>query len=277
DIYTFASFLGEGQVEQHQVGSGSLGIPPGASIELNGKGTGVGMNASLMYQPIKNREGKPLASIGLVYRSQAVLPLQGALLVNGTKAADAATSLALPPIYTAAAAVWPVRTSEREWKLELDVDYVAWKSNKQLDVHLSNGVTVPQPQQWTSVQVVAVGTEYKWLTPSWLPNWDVAVRAGYTRTEDPVPDLTFNPATISLASNTLSLGAGLLCGKGGRFLGMVPCGGESALLPKAIGFDVAYQEWFYETRTVAGNLNPAVNGTYHAFVHLGTFSLKLFF
>lgn len=277
DIYTFASFLGQGHVEQKQVGAGLFGIPAGASVELNGKGTGVGMNASLLYTPIRNSDGKPLASIGMVYRSQAVLPLRGALLVNGAKVADASTTLALPPIYTVAAAVWPVRTSEREWKLELDVDFVGWKSNKDLNVYLSNGSTVPQSQQWKTVQVVSVGTEYKWLNPFWLPHWDVATRAGYTRTENPVPDLTFNPATISLSSNTLSLGAGFLCKQGGRFLGAIPCGGDSALWPKAIGFDVAYQEWFYDSRTVVGNVNPTVNGTYHAFVHLGTFSFKFLF
>ena len=271
DIYTFASFVGEGQAEQHQVGAG------GASVELSGKGTGVGMNASLLYTPIKNGDGKPLASIGIVYRSQAVLPLHGGLLVNGVKVADASTSLALPPIYTGAVAFWPVRTTEQEWKLELDLDVVAWRSNKDLNIYLSNGTALPQPRQWKTVPVVSIGMEYKWLNPSWLPYWDVAARAGYTRTEDPVPDLTFDPSSISLSSNTLSLGAGFLCKQGGKFLGAIPCGGESALWPKAIGFDVAYQEWFYESRTVVGNVNPTVNGTYHAFVHLGTFSLKFLF
>ncbi len=125
--------------------------------------------------------------------------------------------------------------------------------------------------------VVAIGTEYKWLNPSWLPDWDVAVRSGYTRTENPVPDMTFNPAIVSLSSNTLSFGVGFLCQGQGRFLGMVPCGGASAFWPKAIGFDVAFQEWFYEPRTVSGNLNPTVDGTYDAFAHLGTASLKMQF
>ena len=277
DIYTFAGFIGEGQAEQHQVGAGVSGIPAGASVELSGKGTGVGMNASVLYIPIRNDDGKPMASVGFVYRSQAVLPLRGALLVNGTKVADASTSIAFPPIYTGAMAVWPVRTSEREWKLECDVDFVVWKSYKDLNIYLANGTTFPQPRQWRTVQVLSVGSEYKWLGPAWLPRWDVAVRMGYTRTEDPVPDLTFNPATISLASNTLSLGAGFLCKQGGQFLGAIPCGGESALWPKGIGLDIAYQEWFYESRTVSGNVNPTVNGTYHALVHLGTFSLKFLF
>jgi len=271
DIYTSASFLGEGQVEQKRVG------PGGASVELNGTGTGAGATVSLLYTPLRNGNGKPLASIGLVYHTQAVVPLSGSLLVNGAKVADASANLVLPQIYTGAMAIWPVRTSEREWKLELDVEYVGWKSNRDLDVHLSSGGTIPQPQQWKSVWVVAVGTEYKWLNPEWLPHWDVAWRSGYTRTEDPVPDTTFNPGVISLPSNTLSIGAGFLCKGQGRFLGLVPCGGASALWTKAIGLDVAYQEWFYESRTVTGNLDPNVNGMYHAFVHLGTISLKFLF
>ena len=249
----------------------------GASVELNGTGTGAGATVSLLYTPLRNGDGKPLASIGLVYHTQAVVPLSGSLLVNGAKVADASANLVLPQIYTGAIAIWPVRTSEREWKLELDVDYVGWKSNRDLDVHLSSGGVIPQPQQWKSVWVVAIGTEYKWLNPEWLPHWDVAWRSGYTRTEDPVPDSTFNPGIISLPSNTLSIGAGFLCKGQGRFLGLVPCGGASALWPKAIGFDVAFQEWFYEPRTVAGNLNPTVDGTYHAYVHLGIASVKFMF
>ena len=274
DIYTFARVLGEGQIEQKQVGAGLFN---GASVELNGTGTGAGATVSLLYTPLRNSAGKPIASIGLVYRTQAVVPLSGSLLVNGTKVADASTNLVLPQIYTGAIAIWPIRTSEREWKVELDVEYVGWTSNRHLDVQLSSGGVIPQPQQWKTVTVVAIGTEYKWLNPAWLPHWDVAVRSGYTRTEDPVPDTTFNPGVMSLPSSTLSMGAGLLCKGQGRFLGLAPCGGTSAFSPKGIGLDVAFQEWFYEPRTVAGNLNPTVDGTYHAFVHLGTVSVKFLF
>lgn len=274
DIYTFASFLGEGHAEQRLVGAGMFGIPAGASVEVNGKGTTAGVTVSLLYTPLKNADGKPIASIGLVYRSQAVLPLNGSLLVNGQKVADASTNLVLPTIYTGGMAVWPIRTREREWKLEFDLDWVGWQAMRNLDLQLSTGTTVPQPQQWKGVPVIAVGTEYKWLNPGWLPQWDVAVRSGYTRTENPVPDLTFNPGILSLSSNTISVGIGFLCTQGGHFMGVVPCGGESALWPKAIGLDVAYQEWIYERHTVTGNINPTVNGSYNAYVHLGTVSFK---
>ena len=89
--------------------------------------------------------------------------------------------------------------------------------------------------------------------------------------------MTFDPGIIFLSSHAMSIGAGFLCKDQGRFLGMVPCGGTCPLWPKAIGIDVAFQEWFYEKGTIAGNLNPTVNGTYHAYVHLGTVSIKLIF
>jgi long-chain fatty acid transport protein len=274
DIYTFAGFLGEGHIEQKQISAGALGIPAGTSVELNGTGTGAGAVVSLLYTPLRNEAKQPIVSIGLVYRSQAVLPLNGLLLVNGTKLADASTDLVLPQVFTGAVAVWPVRTSKREWKVELDVEYVGWSSNRNLDVRLSNGAIIPQPQQWKNVPIIAVGTEHKWLSPRWLSHWEVAARAGYTYTEDPVPDRTFNPGIISLPAHTLSLGVGFLCKGAGRLLGLIPCRGESVLWPKGIGVDLAYQEWFYESRTIVGNLNPTVDGTYHAFVHLGTFSVR---
>lgn len=122
-----------------------------------------------------------------MYRSRAVVPLNGVFLVNGTKVAEASTELVLPHKVTRAVAVWPVRTGEREWKVEFDVEYVGWSANRNLDPRLSRGGTIPQPQQWEDVPVIAVGTEYKWLNPVWLSQWEVAVRSGYTHTRSPVP------------------------------------------------------------------------------------------
>lgn len=271
DIYTFASFLGEGHIEQRFV------LPGGATAELNGKGTGAGFTASLLYTPLRNADGKPLASIGLVYTSQSVIPLSGGFFVEGVKVADATASLVLPQIYRGGVAVWPVRDRKNEWKLELDVEYVGWKSFRNLDVSLSNGGTIPQPQQWKTVPVIAVGTEYKWLEPQWLPQWDIAIRSGYTRTENPVPAATFNPAVASLAASTISLGGSVLCKGTGRFAGILPCSSKGSSFTKAIGLDAAYQAWIYEPFSVTGNVNPTVNGTYHAYVHVGVVSFKFLF
>jgi hypothetical protein len=66
-------------------------------------------------------------------------------------------------------------------------------------------------------------------------------------------------------------GTGFLCRDGGEFLGLIVCGRTegSRFWPKELGLDLAYQEWICEPRTITGNVNPTVNGMYHAFVRLG--------
>jgi long-chain fatty acid transport protein len=49
DIYTFSGLAGEGHVERQSVWPGGLGIPTGSKVELYGKDTAAGFNASLLY------------------------------------------------------------------------------------------------------------------------------------------------------------------------------------------------------------------------------------
>ena len=42
-----------------------------------------------------------------------------------------------------------------------------------------------------------LGTEYKWLALESLPDWEVALRAGYTNQQTQMPDLTFDPGIPS--------------------------------------------------------------------------------
>jgi long-chain fatty acid transport protein len=277
DIYTFSGLIGEGQVEKQSVWPGGIGIPAGSKVELSGKDTAAGFNASLLYTALRNADGKPLANIGIVYRSQATLHLSGALLVNGAKVSDANATLVLPQVITGAIAIWPVRTSEREWKLEMDVDYVGWKSVRNLDVTLGNGVTIAQPQNWRSTYAVMLGTEYKWLTLESLPHWEVALRAGYTNQQSQMPDLTYDPGIPSADVNIVGGGVGFLCKEHGMFLGLVRCGdlGVGSLKPKAIGADLSFQAALYEDRTVSGNRNPTVDGTYRTTLYLGSASIRM--
>ena len=273
DIYTFSGLIGEGQLEKHSVSSA------GVKTELAGKDTAAGFNASLLYTALRNSDGKPLANIGLVYRSQATLHLTGALLNNGAKVSDASSTFVLPQIITGAIAIWPVRTSEREWKLELDVDHVGWKSVRDLDVRLGTGAAIAKPQNWTNTYAVMVGTEYKWLALESLPHWDVALRAGYTNQQNQMPDLTYDPGLPSSDLHIVGGGVGLLCKEQGSLLGLMRCGdlGVGWLKPKAIGLDLSYQVAFYEDRTVAGNRNPTVNGTYQTLLHNGGLSIRVIY
>ena len=180
---------------------------------------------------------------------------------------------------TGAVAFWPVRTREREWKLEVDVDYVGWKSVRNLDVHLANGATIPQPLNWRSTYGVMLGTEYKWLTLESLPSWEVAVRAGYTNQQTQMPDFGFDPGSPSADVNIVGAGLGLVCKERGKFLGLIPCGdlGVGAVKTKLIGLDLSYQAALYEERTITGNRNPTVNGLYKTTLHTGGVSVRVAF
>jgi long-chain fatty acid transport protein len=279
DIYTFSGLVGEGHVEKRSVWPGGLGIPAGSNIELSGKDTVAGFNTSLLYTALRNEDGKPLANIGIVYRSQATLHLSGALLANGAAVSDARATLVLPQVITGAIAIWPVRTSEREWKLEMDIDYVGWKSVRNLDVTLANGVTIAQPQNWRSTYAVMLGTEYKWLELESIPNWVVALRAGYTNQQNHMPDLTYDPGIPSSDLHVVGGGLGLLCKEQGVFLGLIRCGafGVGSLKPKAIGIDLSLQAGIYEDRTISGNRNPTVDGTYNTTLYNGSASIRMIF
>lgn len=279
DIYTFSGLFGEGHVERKSVWPGGGGIPAGAQVELFGADTAAGLNASLLYTALRNPDGKPLANIGIVYRSQATLHLSGALLANGAKVSDATATFVLPQVFTGAIAIWPVRNHEREWKLEVDVDYVGWKSVRNLDVHLANGGTIPQPLNWRSTYAVMVGTEHRWLVLESLPSWEVALRAGYTTQPTQMPDFGFDPGVPSADVHIVGTGLGLVCKEQGKFLGLFTCGevGVGVLKPKLIGLDLSYQAALYEDRTVVGNRNPTVDGAYKSLLHTGGISIRVAF
>ncbi len=279
DIYTFTGLIGEGQVEKQSVWPGGLGIPAGAKIELSGKDTAAGFNAGLLYTALRNADGKPVANIGIVYRSQVTLHLSGGLSANGTTVSDARATLVLPQIITGAIAIWPVRTSEREWKLEMDIDYVGWKSVRNLDVTLENGVTIARPQNWRGTYAVMFGTEYKWLALESFPNWEVALRAGYANQQTQMPDLTFDPGIPSSDLHVVGGGLGLLCKEQGSFLGLMRCGdlGVGFLKPHAIGIDLSLQAGLYEDRTVSGNRNPTVDGIYRTTLYNGSATVRVIY
>ena len=235
DIYTFSTIFGEGQLEIKSQSSAS-----GAQREVNGSGTGAGFNASMMYTPFRNAEGKPLANVGVVYRSQAVVPLSGQFISNGAALADAKANLALPQIITGAIALWPVRDQDREWKIEMDVDHIKWKSFRSTTINLSTPNALGTPalpvvQDWRNSYNVMFGTEYKFLKIERMPEWEVALRGGYTHLQTQMPDQTFNPGIPSSDTHIPSVGVGFICKENGSFLGLTKCGnlGVGSAKPKA--------------------------------------------
>lgn len=277
DIFTFWTGV-VGGAEQKFISPGLPGIPAGSRVRITGDGTAVGGNASLLLTPLRNERGDPRVNLGLVWRSEADLPLRGNLYVNGVKAAKSRSDLHFPDIYTAGLAVWPVRNREREWKLETDVDYVRWNTIKVQEFKFSNGVRLTIPQTWHNSVSVNAGTEYKWLGPAKLPRWDLALRAGYIWSQTPVSDRNFSPAFPDSNVHVLSAGVGFTCKARGKFLGLFSCGeSDKALAWHHLGIDLAYQIFLWETRKVLENPNPSVNGTYRSLNQALALSLRVGF
>jgi len=273
DIYTFSGLFGEGHAEFQRI------LPPGNRVELNGKDTALGFNVGTLYTALRNGDGLPIVNVAVVYRSQATLHLDGVMLANGGKVQDTTTTLVLPQVITGGIAVWPVRNPEREWKLELNVDYIGWKSVRNLDLRRPDGtIILQQPQNWKSTYAILVGTEYRWLKMDRLPGWEVAVRGGYSNLQTQVPDSTYNPAIPSADLHIISTGVGFLCKGNGSLFGLVACGnlGIGSIKAKTIGVDLSYQVSLYEPRTVEGNtgIRAGVNGFYENTAHAGGLSVR---
>ncbi len=276
DIYTFASFLGEGhaEIKQNAAPGNPFGIPAGTGLEANGKDTALGFNASVLWTPLRNVGGKPLLNLGFVYRNGADLDLDGEFLANGAKVANARTTVELPDVYTWAIAGWPIRNAQHEWKIEVDVEYADWTDFKNLDLQLSNGAVIPQPRNYGDAWIFMVGTEFKVLSPPVLPKWDVSFRTGYLRSETPVPSRDFNPSNPDADFNAFSAGVGFLCHAPAKFLGVLPC---DSLGAKAIGLDLAYQVLLYQTRGISNNRQPILNGEWDTTLHVGALSFRVNF
>lgn len=272
DIYTFTSLAGAGALQTNAF------VPPNTALELNAKDTAFAYNVGVLLTPWRT-EGHPRLNLAFVYRSQTTLNLQGDLLGNGVRLADAEVDLTLPEIITGAVAYWPIRGESREWKLEVDVDYANWHSFKQTDLRLSNGTVQPKPRNWNGVFIIRVGTEYKWIRHSILPEWDITARFGYIRSQTPVPERTFEPAVPDANYNSFSVGLGFHCKGKGNFLGFIKCQNKlvGPVSIKGIGLDLAYKNQIYESRTITNNILSVVNGTWETLLHAGVMSIRMNF
>jgi long-chain fatty acid transport protein len=72
---------------------------------------------------------------------------------------------------------------------------------------------------------------------------------------------------------------GFVCRSNGKLLGLFPCGSDKGrfFAISSIGLDIFYQGFVFDIRTVTGNLNPTVDGTYETIMHTGGATFRINF
>ena len=272
DIYTIAGFIGAGGYESRSLQQNGL-----VSTELNGDGTVVGYNGSVLFTPLRSAEGKPVLNVGLVYRTGERLGLSGNYLVNGVSVAKSKSTIVLPEVVSGGLAYWPVRDRLHEWKLEYDMEFVNWSTVQNFGIGLSNGTLINVPQHWHSIYTASFGTEYKWLEAGMLPDWEIALRAGYQHSNTPIPQDTFSPQVADTDWNVVAVGLGFNCKDKGRFFGLVECGnaGNKPLTASSMGLDISFQAYIYDPRHITKNLQPSVEGVYRTSAFVGSINFNL--
>ncbi|MBU5615134.1 OmpP1/FadL family transporter [Geomonas azotofigens] len=240
------------------------------SLGVDGTGTDVGYNFGLLWKPRSD------LNLGLAYRSKITLGIEGdanylATTPTGMGAIGLADSAVFP--YTRARASSRASTSiplpdtldvavawrpTRQLTLEFDATRTGWSSFKKLEIHFDSPQFAafnnqPDPKNWRDVWSYKFGAQYQ-------VNPRLALRAGYSFDESPVPNETVDPLLPDADRHSFSVGAGI-----GNALGTV---------------DLAYMWVHFVDRTVHNQDMTTLrgaNGVYKSDAYLLAANLNLKF
>ncbi|QXE90725.1 outer membrane protein transport protein [Geomonas subterranea] len=189
------------------------------SLGLNGTAIYMGYNLGLLWKPRRD------LSFGLAYRSKITLDITGdanflattptgmgaiglsdSALFPYTRAhasSSASTSITLPDTLDLAIA-W--RPTDRI-TLEFDATRTGWSSFEKLEFHFDSPQFAafnnqPDPRKWRDVWSYKFGAQY-------VVNPRLALRAGYSFDESPVPDQTVDPLLPDADRHSFSVGTGI--------------------------------------------------------------------
>ena len=179
---------------------------PDGEIELNGRGSGLGYNFGLHYEPW------PGLKLGAAYRSKIKVNHDGGLSTNlppplgpGPSSAGQA-ALVYPPSLTMGIAY----SRFKPFTFEFDATWTGWSTYDKLKVNLDtpvpvNGVlntTITTPKNWRDSWAFRFGANYE-------VNETMKLRAGYIYDLTPVPDSTFDPQVPDANRHIFTVGSDL--------------------------------------------------------------------
>ena len=176
------------------------GIPYYGNFRFNADGTDVGYNLGLRWQP------SPEHAFGLSYQARTDFDVSGnttllnvPLAPGGTPNATvqaAQAGFAFPEVLIVGYSYRP----NPDWNLEADIDWTDWSCLKTVVISQPSG-PVPLPFNWKASCFYELGVTH-YLADGWQ------VSAGYTYSENSVPDATFNPAVPDANRHFLNAGVG---------------------------------------------------------------------
>jgi long-chain fatty acid transport protein len=222
---------------------------PGDEFRFRGDDTSFGYNLGILWKPADRHV------FGINYQSRSTARLKGGLDLNplGLEA-DASVDLVFPDVITLGYSWRP----SPAWNLEVAIDRTNWDL---VNTPVLRSALIPPaggrpiPFEWKASYYYLFG-----VTRSLDAGWRVS--AGYSYSENSVPDATFNPAVPDMNRHFASIGVG-------RDFG-------------ALALFLAYQHGFKSTRTVSGSMpNPltgeSADGRYTAVTDAASFSLRYAF
>ena len=177
------------------------GIPYYGNFRFNADGNDVGFNLGLRWQP------SPQHAFGLSYQGRTNFGVGGTTTVANTPlfptvpavpagAQSAQADFAFPEVLIAGYSYRP----NANWNIEADIDWTDWTCLKTVVISQASGNPVTLPFNWKASAFYELGAT-RYLGDGWT------VSAGYTYSENSVPDATFNPAVPDANRHFLNAGA----------------------------------------------------------------------
>jgi long-chain fatty acid transport protein len=164
--------------------------PPG-SYRFNASGSDTGYNLGLRWQPAAEH------AFGLSYQARTNFGVSGTSELPPVLASESARAdFAFPEVVIAGYSYRPTP----EWNLEANIDWTNWTCLKTVVVSKASG-PLSLPFNWQASCFYELGVT-RYLQDGWQ------VSAGYTLSENSVPDATWNPAVPDATRHFLCAGVG---------------------------------------------------------------------
>ena len=167
------------------------GVGPFGIYRFNGSGSDLGYNLGLRWQPA------PEHAFGLSYQARTNFGVSGSSELPPVLASESARAdFAFPEVVIAGYSFRPTP----QWNIEADIDWTNWTCLKTVVISKASG-PVALPFNWKSSCFYELGVT-RYLSDGWQ------LSAGYTLSENSVPDATWNPAVPDATRHFLCAGVG---------------------------------------------------------------------